>query len=146
MSSTKGKEKEASSSGTKHPPHGRNKYIKLPDTPEERPVIRWVGYRAFIGEKTDVTKNINKIISQCARLYFPEATNRPNIAMCTKYVDFPDQTKLEVQAEFLKHFQFPPKEDMAQAWQTFSSIANKFVQNMLNKCKDDAKDKGANHI
>lgn len=57
--------------------------------------------RAFIGEKADVNKNINKIISQCARLYFPKTTNRPNIAACTKYDDFPDQTKLEVQAEFL---------------------------------------------
>lgn len=45
MSSRKGKEKEASSSGTKHPPRGPNKYMKPPDTPEERPVIRRVGYR-----------------------------------------------------------------------------------------------------
>ena len=35
---------------------------------------------------------------------------------------------------------------MAKAWKTFSSIANKLLQNMLNKCKVDAKDKYSDNI
>ena len=45
-----------------------------------------------------------------------------------------------------KYYQFLPDEDMDQAWKTFSSIANKLLQNMLNKCKDDAKDKYGDNI
>ncbi|XP_078152562.1 uncharacterized protein LOC144547733 [Carex rostrata] len=146
MPSRKEKEKEASSGGSKHPPRGRNAYIAPPPTPEERPVIRRLGYRAFIGEKVIATKNVNKIISQCVRCHFPEATKGPNIAVCTKFDDFPDGTKQEVQAEFLKYYQFLSDEDMDRAWKTFSSIANKLLQNLLSKCKKEAKERYGDNI
>ena len=127
MLSKKGKEKEASSSRSRHPPRGRNAYIKPPQRLEDRPVIRRVAYRyelflciyefvalsicscfktnficrVFAGDVVDVTKNINKIISQCARFHYPSETRLPTIPVCTKFDDYPDDVQKEVKAEFL---------------------------------------------
>ena len=57
--------------------------------------------RAFAGDSLAATKNINKIISQCARLHYPEETRLPEIHVCTCFTDYPEETKLKVHDDFL---------------------------------------------
>jgi hypothetical protein len=142
MPRRKGKEQEGSSSGSKPPPRGRNAYIKPPQRPEDRPVLHRSGFRAFVGDLLTATKNVNKIISQCARLHYPEETRLPEIHVCTCFTDYPEETKLKVHDDFL----FPTDENMVLVWKTFERIANKAIQNLLNKCRDVSKNQYGDNI
>jgi len=57
--------------------------------------------RAFAGDSLAATKNVNKIISQCARLYYPDETSQPEKNVCTCFTDYPEATKLKVYDDFL---------------------------------------------
>ena len=111
----------------------------------------------------DKTKQVVIIVSQEVRNNYP--------GPYTRYTDFSQNNKDTIKAEFLvskiswnktsnnyfsffkltnllifnyalqKHYQFAPNVNLTEAWETFRRVADGRLQDLLNKCKRDAKKK-----
>ncbi|KAF3335417.1 hypothetical protein FCM35_KLT19924 [Carex littledalei] len=93
---------------------------------------------AGTGKGVGETEKVNKIISQIVRKFYPDA--------CGKYSDFPEEAKKLCTADFLKYYKFSEDENIDAAWKTFSTIADKAIQNNLHKCKEMAMKLYGNNI